>query len=1123
MAADAAILTHLGNLMKLAFDLSSVLWTCLRAGKDTEGQEVIFSDKKHWVNTAEFGYERAVNLMVAALNDFNLTPIDAIIVQEGVASKSPRLAICPLYKSKRDKKPEEEYAQFIRLRTMIVDLFSKLGAITVIQDYAEGDDVLGWLALHTEEDLIICTNDNDMSVLNGVNTHGANVGVRVNGLIGQNSYGNFPHKYISLYKAFVGDTSDSISGIPGFGDKAWEQLYSRFGNAGLDLLIGMIARRSLDELYEDSTKDKFVKRIYEGAADLIRCYKLASIYPEWVDTMNNPLQWKPGMCAGAVTDERVRHWAATRRLVTASRFGEFASRALAQIAKRPWLALDIEGSTPAESDDWLEAQEDPNGVDTIGSTLSGMSLTFGDNMQHTVYIPVDHADTDCVSSDNLRDFIKSVADTGVEIVIHNTNYEGPVLHNAWGEAWKDNGYSGFLPNWMDTKFCASYVDENDRLGLKHLSKRWLNYDQVDYDTVTTMQGVGLTGGKFLGEVRVVDQAAEVAKNEDGFSVTVAAEVFHMEERRQYKMRDLSARQVFDYACDDTVTTAALYNFFKLFMSLEHTFHILKAVEIKASYAHAQSFTHGFKIDLAKMAELSAIDDATYDKAWQTLQGYLVAQGWAGTVCPTIETLDAKTIKLAYQIIIGEPLETMVRTPDKLCTLIEVAGHHTLSGTVRLALSGDVQPLQRMVTAAFSGTPVFNPGSPKQMVQLLYTTMGLPISVYNKPTEAMKERGVYQGTPSTDALAIAYGLRDAPSKEVKEAIQALQLMKMVSVRRGLYYKAYPYFIHWKTGRIHSSHNQCATNTRRASSSKPNMQQMPKHPKVEGQPARFREVLVPHKRNAVVVSMDFVAQELRVIADYTQDPNLLACYVGEALKDMHTFTGLGIVNSSNYGWSYEDFVTYLNDTDSPMYKVAKAGRALGKKLNFTAEYGAMADKVAATLLISKADAQTYLDARDDMFPVAKEWKRSVIAEAKGCGFVRTKLGAVRHLRAAFMSNNRTESSKAERQAVNTKIQGSSAEMTKLAEGRCWDAKLEERFDCEIIGPIHDELAASCAIEDLYEFIPAMHACMVANYADMKVPILSSISFGPSFGVQIEIGDQPTREAVDFGLAKLKEMTA
>ena len=192
MAADAAILTHLGNLMKLAFDLSSVLWPCLRAGKDTEGQEVIFNDKKHWVNTAEFGYERAVNLMVAALNDFNLTPIDAIIVQEGVASKSPRLAICPLYKSKRDKKPDEEYAQFIRLRTMIVDLFSKLGAITVIQDYAEGDDVLGWLALHTEEDLIICTNDNDMSVLNGVNTHGANIGVRVNGLIGQNPYGEFP-------------------------------------------------------------------------------------------------------------------------------------------------------------------------------------------------------------------------------------------------------------------------------------------------------------------------------------------------------------------------------------------------------------------------------------------------------------------------------------------------------------------------------------------------------------------------------------------------------------------------------------------------------------------------------------------------------------------------------------------------------------------------------------------------------------------------------------------------------------------------------------------------------------------------------------------------------------------
>lgn len=302
---------------------------------------------------------------------------------------------------------------------------------------------------------------------------------------------------------------------------------------------------------------------------------------------------------------------------------------------------------------------------------------------------------------------------------------------------------------------------------------------------------------------------------------------------------------------------------------------------------------------------------------------------------------------------------------------------------------------------------------------------------------------------------------------------------------------------------------------------NTQQMPKHPKVEGQPARFREVIVPHKKNAVVISMDFVAQELRVIADYSRDPNMLACFMGDSLKDMHILTGLEIANREGRGWSYHTFCEYYGDTGSEFHKACKAYRALGKKTNFTTEFGAQAPKLAATLMVEEALAQLYIDAREEAFSVAKDWKLEVISEAKGCGFVRTKLGAKRHLRSSFMSSNRRESSKAERQSVNTKIQGSSAEMTKKAEGRIFAQALTKKYDAEIIGPIHDEIVASCAVEDLLGFIKDMHACMVAPYADMYVPIESSISFGPNFGYQIEIGSVPSAEAVEKGLGKLKEL--
>jgi DNA polymerase-1 len=419
--------------------------------------------------------------------------------------------------------------------------------------------------------------------------------------------------------------------------------------------------------------------------------------------------------------------------------------------------------------------------------------------------------------------------------------------------------------------------------------------------------------------------------------------------------------------------------------------------------------------------------------------------------------------------------------------------------------------------------VFNTGSTLQLQKLLYETMGLPVRVRTKPTDAMRKAGKREGNPQTNEIAIAFAkLKDATPTQI-EVLEALRLMKMVETRRGLYYSTYPYFVHWKTGRIHSSHNQSSTNTRRASSSKPNLQQMPKHPKIEGQPAKFREVIVPHKPGAVIVSMDFMAQELRVIADYSQDPNMLACYVGDNLRDMHAFTGMGIAmrKKPELAWAYEAFVDALNDKTSNLHLFVKECRALGKKTNFTTEYGAMAPKLAVTLLVDVDEAQSYIDAREAAFPVVKAWKAGVIEEAYEKGYVTTKLGARRHLAKILTDSDRWVAMKGGRQSVNFKIQGSSGEMTKWAEGRIWKARLTQRFDCQIISPIHDEVVASVTLADLPEFLKAMHACMVAPYADMQVPVMSSISFGPSFGVQIEAGELPEGPGIEAAMVEYHKL--
>lgn len=1070
--------------MKLAFDMSSVMWTCLSAGTDVEGEKIEFEGKLVQVNKAAYGYENAVNHMVGTMNMFGVTPKDVIMVFEGLNSKAPRLAISPQYKAKRGRRPVEAYDQFHLLQTQLKTVFGSLGALSITQDNAEGDDTLGWLALNTEEDLVIASGDNDIAVLNGKNSFGAKITVCIKGVSGENKYGDWPTRYITVYKAMVGDTSDNITGIKGFGPVMWDGFMQEFGKAGLVEMSRLGELGTMQPIYGEVDQSKMIERIVLGEADYMRSYQLAKIHPEWVNTFDYPLRWEPGLVKGVVKDERLAQWAEQTRLVTSDKWDSFVAWAKPLILNSEYTGLDIETSTPDISDEWLVAQgkEDGAGVDVIGSELTGMSLTFGNNNQYTVYIPVDHTDTDNVSKESLRDFIKECSDAGTQWIIHNYSFEGTVLFNEWGKEWKDNGSEGLLPNALDTKLEASYVNENESLGLKKLAKMYFNYDQVDYKTVTTIDGV------------------------------------------QYKMRELTGAHVKDYGCDDTIVCSSLHNFFKLFMQLEHTYNVYQQVELDAMYLHTQSFIHGTKVDVAKVKELEAIDAETHRTASEVLNAYLVTKGWAGTVPPSYtEEPTPAQIKDAFAIVTGSILESRNRKYEKLCDDVEaVYGGKLLAELLR---KRDWVELTAYVQARFKGAPEFNSGSPKQMQSLLYETMGLPVRVYNKPTPVMKSKGIRQGTPKTDTLAIQYALNLDATPEQKAVLDALRLMKMVETRNGLYYSTYPYLLHWKTGRVHSSHNQAATNTRRASSSGPNMQQLPKHQKLEGQPARFREVLVPHKRNAVVVSMDFSSQEILLLAEWSKDPELEQVFIGTPAKDMHSMTGVGIFNGKSDGveFSYEEFKAAIDDQSHPSHKICKKYRALGKAINFSGQYRASAMKMATMLFVTEEEAQAMIDAKAAAFPVSEQWAVDEMEAVKTTGAVKTMLGAIRHLRDALCSDDYGTASKAERQTLSYRIQGSAAEMTKLAEGRMWKERLEQRYDCQIIGPVHDEVVASCAIEDLHEFIPAMHACMVANYAGMRLPIRSSISFGPSFGEQIEIGDQPTREAVEFGLAELAKLAA
>ncbi len=1153
--------------------MSSYLKTSMRAGIDkVDGLRVMHEGEEVIVNSVAYGYENVTNMMLKTLRETRLQPRDCLLVFEGMQSKSKRLLIDASYKSGRDKQPAEFYSNFAELRDYIESEWMAMGAISLKQDFAEGDDTLAFLAAETEEDLIIATRDSDMGALcteeGGTNAHGATVTVYNDGLIGMVKIDGepwvHPYKYITLYKALVGDTSDSIPGVPGIGKAAFHKLAEKYGYDGLDQLIGLLQKGNLDPLHEVADevtgKDKpvhpLIKKIVTAEAAAIRSYQLAKMYPEWVNTMRQPLQIKAGKMEELVPerDERLHEFFGRTRLVLADNYDDALVFFREMLQRTPEPTFDIETSTPPESDDWLLAQGNPDGVDQIGSKLTGFSFTFGPNMQYTFYVSVEHARTANIKMSQAREFIEAACDTGKPIIIQNNMFELGVLWFAededgtlWREEWAKRypDFNGFLPNSLDTKLEASYVNENLKLGLKQRSSMHLGYEQVSYEAVTTKIGRPdeLPPG---GRLKAILEADE---NEVPLLV-----------KRQYKMNELTALEVISYGADDTICTDALHNYYKFVMGFEHTWDVYLETEIAASYQHAHNFVKGMAFSLQRSKELERDDDATFDAAWGTVRAYLMQHGWQGTVPPLYgPDITAKEIKEAYAIIKGatdepddeeeeveledeegsEPadgdeggsaggdsavqvtrdafLSTRVRTPSKLVALAMDQGHTVFAGMLEDCLGGGYEKFTAWVNEHFTGEPQFKTSN-KQMTHLLYDVMKLPVRITSKPTKIMRAKGITQGNPKADALAIEYALRDA-TPEQKAVLEALKLMTMVKTRRGLYYTKYPYFVHWKTGMIHPSHNQCATNTRRASEAKPNKQQLSKHTKIEGQAAKFRETIVPHHPDAVIVSLDFDSQELRIIADYSKDANMVACYVGEHKMDMHSITGQDIAyKKKKTELGYDEFAVAAKDKTHPENKVCKEYRALGKKVNFTTEFGAMAPKLAQTMLVTEAEAQEYINSKERKFPGVVKWKDSVIAQAKRIGFVRTMEGAMRHLGWAFMSDDHWIKSKAERQSVNTKVQGSAAAMTKRSEGRMWHGKLFFEFDAVCYGPVHDEIVASVMVKDLPRFIEKMHWCMVQPFGGMEIPIESSISVGFDFGRQIEMGNKPDLAALHSALTEM-----
>ena len=307
---------------------------------------------------------------------------------------------------------------------------------------------------------------------------------------------------------------------------------------------------------------------------------------------------------------------------------------------------------------------------------------------------------------------------------------------------------------------------------------------------------------------------------------------------------------------------------------------------------------------------------------------------------------------------------------------------------------------------------FNLGSPKQLQEILYGKLGLPV-IKKTP----------KGQPSTSEAVLQELSMDFPI--VKDILSYRAISKLKST----YTDKLPKMVNPDTGRVHTSYHQAVTATGRLSSSDPNLQNIPIRSE-EGR--RIREAFIAPD-DYKILAADYSQIELRIMAHLSKDDGLLDAFAKG--QDIHKATAAEIFSSA------------IDDVTSNQRRSAKA-------INFGLIYGMSAFGLSKQLQITRAEAQSYIEQYFDRYPKVKDYMEETKLSAKQMGYVETVFGRRLYL-ADIDSSNYQRRQYAERSAINAPMQGTAADLIKMAMTDLHQRIIAQSFDAKIIMQVHDEL--------------------------------------------------------------------
>ena len=347
---------------------------------------------------------------------------------------------------------------------------------------------------------------------------------------------------------------------------------------------------------------------------------------------------------------------------------------------------------------------------------------------------------------------------------------------------------------------------------------------------------------------------------------------------------------------------------------------------------------------------------------------------------------------------------------------------------------------------------FNIASPKQLGVILFEELGLPV--------IKKTKTGY--STNVEVLNELYNLHPI----IEKILAYRQWTKLKST----YMDGIAPLIDREDGRVHTSFNQTATATGRLSSSDPNLQNIP----VRRQEGRhIREMFEPGQGYDLLVSADYSQIELRVLADMSQDENFLRAFRHN--EDVHARTAA------------EVFGVAVEDVDSELRRKAKA-------VNFGIIYGMSDFGLAQDLHISRKEAKEYINKYFAKCQGVKAFIDKVVTEAHDNGYVLTKFGRRRDL-PEIRSTNFQRRSLAERMAMNTPIQGTAADIIKLAMIRTYKALQEAGLKSRMLLQVHDELVLEVPQEELPQVKNLLKQAM-EQAAELQVPLTIDINAGKNW---------------------------